>query len=214
VGASVSASVSDYWYYDFGQFAAYWLSFYDFMRTELEQDTSKLDGNEALCLAAGWSVLFWKLAFIGEKPLAIHRNSNGRLHKDGAAAVEYSDGWGVYSLNGIRMKADYILTPAEKLRPETVLQESNVDVRRELIRKIGVERMLAKLPHKILDKRGDYELLSITLSPEVKDARYLKMLNRSIGVWHVEGEPPEINTVEKALNRRNKQWFTDAEILT
>jgi hypothetical protein len=159
-------------------------------------------------------VLFWKLAFIGEKPHAIHRNENGRLHKDGAAAVEYSDGWGVYALNGIRMKSDYILTPAEKLAPETVLQESNVDVRRELIRKIGIERMLSKLPHKVLDKRGDYELLSVTLSPEVRDARYLKMLNKSIGVWHVEGEPPEIDTVEKALNRRNQQWFTDAEVLT
>src|SRR6266576_3216772 len=90
VHASVSASV--YWYYDFGQFIAYWLSFYDFMRMELDQDTSKLDGNEALCLSAGWSVLFWKLAFIGEKPISIHRNNAGRLHKDGAPSVEYSDG--------------------------------------------------------------------------------------------------------------------------
>jgi hypothetical protein len=74
--------------------------------------------------------------------------------------------------------------------------------------------MLSKLPHKSLDKRGDYELLSVTLSPQLKDARYLKMVNPSVGVYHMEGEPPEIDTVEKALNRRNKQWFTDAEILT
>ncbi len=212
VHASVSASV--YWYYDFGQFIAYWLSFYDFMRMELDQDTSKLDGNEALCLSAGWSVLFWKLAFIGEKPISIHRNNAGRLHKDGAPSVEYSDGWGVYALNGIRMKADYVLTPAEQLKPEIVLQETNVDVRRELLRKIGIERMLDKLEHKVLEKRGTYEVLKVKLSEQVNDARYLRMLNPSVGCWHLEGIPAECDTVEKALNWRNNNWQINAEILT
>ena len=73
--------------------------------------------------------------------------------------------------------------------------------------------MLAKLPHKVMDKRGDYEVLSVNF-PGLSDARYLKMINPSIGTFHIEGITRDENTVEKALNKRNQHWFTDAEILT
>ena len=117
-------------------------------------------------------------------------------------------------LNGVRMPADYVETPAEKMSPDTVLREKNADVRRELLRKVGIERMLAKLPHKSMDRRGNYELLSVRLSDQVPDARYLRMLNPSIGVWHLEGVDPECKTVGESLNWRNQQWHDDAEVLT
>jgi hypothetical protein len=83
-----------------------------------------------------------------------------------------------------------------------VLKETNVEVRRELLRKIGVERFLAVAKSKTLHKRGNYELLSIDLSAELPGRRYLKMLNPSIGIWHVEGVPQECKTVEQALHSR------------
>ena len=112
------------------------------------------------------------------------------------------------------MQEKHVMSPAESIRPEDVLAEQNVDVRRELIRKVGIERMLAKLAHKELNVRGDYTLLSVRLSDEVPDARYLKMVNPSVGCFHLEGVAPECNTVEQALNWRNSQWHIDAEILT
>jgi len=213
VRASVSASVRDYWW-GFGQYEASWLSYYDFMSVVLGQETDRLAGNEILCKEAGWSILFWELALLSEKPTQIHRNERGQLHKDGALALAHSDGWGIYALNGVRMKAEHILTPAKDLPPKTILAETNADIRRELIRKVGVERMLVALPHKRMEKRGDYELLSVELSGDLKDARYLKMLNPSIGTWHLEGVAPECDTVEKSLNWRNQNFHTNAEILT
>jgi hypothetical protein len=211
---SVLASVLASWYYyDHGQFAAYWLSFWDFVGVVLGQDVSLLDGNADFCQSAGWSMLFWDYALVSERPKAIHRNGN-QLHKDGGLAVEYSDGWGVYALHGIQMRAEHVLTPANQIKPETVLAEKNVDARRELLRKVGIERMLAKLPHKRLDHRGNYELFSIKLSAQVSDARYLKMTNPSVGVFHLEGVPAECDTVQKSLNWRNQNWHEDAEILT
>ena len=211
---SVSASVSAWYYRDFGQYAAWWLSFYDFMATVLAVDNSPLKGNEMLCSEAGFSLLFWELALVSEKPTAIHRNEQGRLHKDGGPALVHSDGFGVWALNGLRMKPEYIETPAERLAPETVLAETNVDIRRELLRKVGIERMLAKLPHRSLHKRGNYEVLSIRLSEEVTDARYLRMENPSVKCFHLEGIEPGLKTVEEALAWRNQNWHTDAEILT
>jgi hypothetical protein len=95
-----------------------------------------------------------------------------------------------------------------------VLAEQHADVRRELIRMVGVERMLAKLPHKRLDKCGDYELFSINLGNGVTDARYLKMSNPSVSAWHIEGVSPECDTIEKSLNWRNNNWHVNADILT
>jgi len=184
------------------------------MRLVLSIDTSKLNGNTMLCLEAGFSMLFDKVALICEKPVSIYRNSTGQLHRDGSQALSYSDGSGVWALNGVRMQPEYIMTPAEDLTPETVLSETNADIRRELLKKVGIERMLSALPHRQLDKRGDYELLSLRLSDQVPDARYLKMLNPSIGVWHMEGAWPDDDTVEKCLNRRNSNWFTNAEVIT
>lgn len=81
----------------------------------------------------------------------------------------------------------------------------------------GKEQVLlshAVLPNKKLDTVGNYELLSIELSPEIKDARYLKMLNPSIGIFHLEGVDPSCDTVEKSLNWRNENRFANAEVLT
>jgi hypothetical protein len=135
------------------------------------------------------------------------------LHKDGGPALSYPDGFSIWALNGIRVSQQQAETPAEQITPEEVLKETNADIRRELIRKVGVERMLAKLPNQSLDKRDTYEVLRIDF-PGLSDTRYLRMLNPSIGVWHLEGLPQECDTVEKALNWRNNNWHSNAEILT
>jgi hypothetical protein len=93
-------------------------------------------------------------------------------------------------------------TPAEQLDPVHVLQTQNTEQRRELVRKVGIERLLAHLPHSCLDQQDSYTLLDICLSEEVPHARYLKMRNPSIGVWHVEGVHPDCKTVQEALNWR------------
>ena len=94
------------------------------------------------------------------------------------------------------------MTPAEKLNPVEILKEENVDIRRELIRKMGIEMMLAHLPHKSLDKQGDYELLKIDFPGLAQDTWFLKMRNPSIDVFHLEGVERTCNTVEQAINWR------------
>jgi len=51
----------------------------------------------------------------------------------------------------------------------------------------------------------------------VTDARFLKMLNPSVGVWHLEGVERECSTVEQAINWRAgslKVGVWQPEILT
>jgi hypothetical protein len=200
----------------YGQHDANWLGFYEFFKEVcgLDNQTAKLDGLWKIAKGAGWFLPHAKLCWVSERHNSLQRDERGRLHRDGGMALSYPDGWGIFALHGIRMNPEYVLTPAEKIDPQTVLAEPNADQRRELIRKIGVERMLSKLPHKSLNKSGDYQLLSVRLSDEVTDARYLRMLNPSVGVWHLEGVDPSCGTVAEALNWRNQRWHENAEILT
>jgi hypothetical protein len=122
------------------------------------------------------------------------------LHNESGPAVSWENGSKYYFLNGVKMEEKHVLTSPEKLNPKEILSEKNVDVRRELIRKIGIKRMLDVLPYRVLDKRDSYELLDIELSDQVKNSRYLKMVSPSIGVFHLEGV--EGSTVQQALNWR------------
>lgn len=210
---SVGDSVGDSGY---GQHDAGWIGFYDYFLSELglAEQTQKLIGLTLITENAGWFLPHKNLCWVAERHSVLNRNEQGQLHKDGGEALSYPDGFSIYALNGVRMKKCQVMTLAENITPEEVLSETNADIRRELIRKVGVERMLAKLPHKSMDRVGDYELLSVNLGNGATDARYLKMVNPSISCFHMEGVAPECDTVEKSLNWRNSQWFSTAEVLT
>lgn len=92
--------------------------------------------------------------------------------------------------------------PAEDLDPRKITAIANAEVRREFVRKVGIDRICYKLGAKVESKQGDYELLRLDVG-EGQFWTYLKMLNPSIGTWHVEGVPNAINTVQEALNWRN-----------
>ena len=152
--------------------------------------------------ACHWWWPYKGLFLASERHTELHTNDQGQLHNESGMAVKYSDGWGVWALNGVRCDEKHVMTPAERYDIADAMKEENVEIRRELIRRIGVERMLAKLPHRSLDKMGDYELLSVDFPGLVSDARSLKMLNPSIGVWHMEGVERVCKTVQEAINWR------------
>jgi hypothetical protein len=76
---------------------------------------------------------------------------------------------------------------------------------------MGVERLLHDLNTVTLDKQGDYyELVSLDIDSRPRP--YLKMLNPSIGEWHIEGVHPECMTVTSALNWRNQSTETPQQL--
>jgi len=140
-------------------------------------------------------------------PQYIHRNASG-LHKDGGPSLEYADGTRCWALNGVRVPQELAETKAEALDCKKWIQEQNAEVRREFVRKVGVERLMVKLGSKRLDKEEDYELHEIDLGGRTGAWPALKMLNPSIGIWHVEWVDKACKTVREALTWRNQ---SDAE---
>lgn len=166
----------------------------------------------------------------------VRANAARQPHAEGARAIEFADGWGLYALNGVSVPDWLALTPAEHLPPQRVLEIRNGEERREFVRKVGVERICQALGHRVLGRRtyhfaervgpdgailpahsSTYELINLDL----KDGRarpYLKMLNPSVpGVYHLEGVPPDIGSVQEAINwraHRNKKIHWHPEVLT
>jgi len=150
-------------------------------------------------------LLFW---ITNDSVIALTRpviKLNGeQLHSDRGPAVYWPDsGQQYYFLNDVHVPKEIVETPARELDARLMLREQNAQVRREIVRKIGIERICRELGATCLDRQGDYELLLLDL----QDGRlrpYLKMKNPSVGVYHIEGVAPECRTVAAALAWRNQ----------
>lgn len=144
---------------------------------------------------------FDDVCLISQKPTKIIRNERG-LHCNTGPALEYNDGFKIWALNGVVLPEEYVTTPWNKLDPKAILTERNAEIRRELVRKIGIERIIEKLGAEVIDSQGNYDLLLLDIGDNNKRP-YLKMKNPSIGTYHVEGVEPRIRTVKDALIWRN-----------
>lgn len=197
------------------QFWANWFAFYEYMKNELGIEYKNLDKYEIFKACQKYGMVFPldNLCIVCQPPSVINKNKSG-LHCEDGPALSYTGDNEIYALNGVIMEKKHVMTPAHQISSTDILNEKNVEVRRELIRKVGIERLLNELPHKLLDSRGNYELYSIELGEEVKDARYLKMVNPSVQVFHLEGVDPSCNTISEALKWRNNNMFEDADVLT
>ena len=204
LGASLRANET---WSNWGSHEAHWPAYYNFPDAELRKMFSDSERERlglwlTLAEGTGWWEPYQNVVFMCERPAVQLVNERGQLHCEAGPALLCRDGFPVWALNGVRCKEAHVMTPAGKMDGAEIMKEENVEIRRELIRKAGVERMLEKLPHCVLNKQGDYELLSVDFPGLVQDARYLKMLNPSIGVWHMEGVERACKTVQDAINWR------------
>jgi len=151
---------------------------------------------------------FDDICIVSQNPTEIHLNNAGFPHCESGPAVRYQHD-GYYFLNGVNVGKEIVDTPAEKLDPAIILSEKNAEVRREIVRKIGIERVCQKLGAKIIDSGLDYvdspcELIQLEVQGEIQ--KYIKLINPSVaGIYHIEGVPNECQTVKDALNSRKPE---------
>jgi len=190
-------SAVDLAYWGGSLWAAYtaWTDYFSLV-LKINIDRTYLD----LVQSCGVLYTFRKLVVMTERPELISI-SNNRLHNEREAALKYRSGWCLYALNGVVVPDWLVLTRSEEINPRDLLKLANAEQRREFVRKVGIDRICYSLKAKCLDNVGNYELLLLDLG-DGRKRPYLKMLNPSIGTWHVEGVPPGCDTVEKALNFR------------
>jgi len=150
---------------------------------------------------------FDDICFVCKKPTEIHFNENKVLHNDKGASIKYGGDFELYHLNGVLVDKKIVITPSEKITVKQILSEKNVEVRRELLRKVGIDNFIKKSKSKPIEISDDkqYELFKIKIGTD-KYGMYLKMKNPSLeNTYHFEGVSDECNTIEKALAWRDSE---------
>ena len=99
--------------------------------------------------------------------------------------------------------AEFVVVEQDMLtyNPKQIMSVENAEQRMVLLKTYGVEKMLWHLDAKTIDKKDEYELITIRLID--RECEFLKMKNPSTGEFHVEGVKPGITTVNQALAWRS-----------
>lgn len=201
-----------------GQYWIYWQAFYKFG----EKIGAKYSVEDAkmlnVWLEESKQLHVWfpfeNAALISERPIRLSLNDNGAMHNEHEMAIEYSDGWGGYYLNGVRVPEYLVKTPSRDLSMGFFTNEINADVKAEFVRKFGVERMLGI--GTMVDSytkydqeeqpwwwKSEYELWDMKNAFVGLDYQpFLKMLNQTTGIWHLEAVSPQCLDIEDALKER------------
>src|SRR6185312_1369681 len=211
----LSCAIESYRMWQGGNQWSAWDSFLTFFRhvAKLNIDYSKYDHWEQLSLHSGPRIMHPDFCMISDRPIVLTVNERNQPHNVSGPFCKWSDGSALYSLNGVRVPQWVAETPANEITKEQITKETNADVRREIIRKIGTEQLLKVLDYKVIDSMDGYELISF----DIGDGRvrpFLKMQNPSMDLTHVEGIRPDITTVKDAICFRNgiKKYHAPLEL--
>jgi hypothetical protein len=200
--------------YLYGSFDSSYFSFYSYCRDILNIKYKASYAYKIYEKTINFNIIYClkDICIMSENPIEINRNSDGRLHANGKPALRYKN-LNLWRLNGIKVPEYIVKTPKEKLDPRDILKEKNVEVRREGIRKIGIQNCLKELHPVVLDTRDTYELLRINFTDN--NRLYLKMKNPSTGTWHIEAVHPSCTYIKKALAWRDGEMkYEKPEVLT
>jgi len=216
-----------------GQFDAYWVGYYLFCRDVLgvkydEDANRKLELHAQVVRSSGWWYPFESHCFVCERPKNVFWKDLSTdtvidsypmdfdehqivVHRDGGFAVEFPDGSHVAALNGVWVP-DWLATERDSdIDPRRIKELRNVEVRREFVRKVGIERVFQALGGELIDEETfhsetgahHYQLVDLKVEKD-GEWRYLKMENPSLeGTYVLEGVPQECQSVKDALNFRN-----------
>ena len=140
---------------------------------------------------------------------------NGKLHNSKDAAIEFEHGLKLYYLNNVNVPKELVTTDEDKIDILSFIKKyKNVEIRRELLRKVGIDRFVHKTQAQIIDSWLDYELLRLHIPDIFINPIVLKMKNPSIECYHVEGVPSYIKTVQEALTWRCNGFTWNPKQLT
>ena len=95
-----------------------------------------------------------EFVIVSERPVRLERDDRGRLHSTTGAAIQFSDGWGLYYVHGVRVPGHVVLHP-ERMTAALITEERNAEVRRVMVELFGFDRYLVESGAKVLHRDTD-----------------------------------------------------------
>ncbi|AVH72778.1 hypothetical protein NLP_4346 [Nostoc sp. 'Lobaria pulmonaria (5183) cyanobiont'] len=186
-------------------------SVYDFYFKVLnfDYDVKKFQHFQSLIIECGWIFGFEKVAIICDRPLHLRFDNQNRLHAEGEPAIEFTDGYSLYSSHGVTLPEKYGKIHPQQWQSQWLLTEENAELRRVLIQGIGYARICQELQAIELDNWQEYTLLKIDNNVDIEPIYLLKMTCPSTSFIHALRVPPSMNSAREAIRWVN--WGVDSE---
>ncbi len=121
-----------------GQHDAPWLALFE--------SVGRLEGLAGLAetaRTAGWWWPYERLAIVCDRPVELHRDEQGRLHRGDGPALSHSDGFALHAWRGMPIPADFTETLAG-LTAGRIAAEGNAELRRVMLENFGYDRYLTE----------------------------------------------------------------------
>ncbi|MFN6471608.1 MAG: DUF6745 domain-containing protein [Nostoc sp. SerVER01] len=164
---------------------------------------------QSLSRFCGFISLFENFCIVCDRPLHLRFDNQNRLHAEGEPAIEFIDGYSLYSYHGVTLPEKYGKIHPHQWQPQWLLSEKNAELRRVLIQGIGYARICQELQAIELDTWTEYTLLKIDADVDEEPIYLLKMICPSTGFIHALRVPPNINSAREAIRWVN--WGVDSE---
>ena len=131
------------WFFG-GSLFSYWVAWITFAK-EIglkypDKQQKGLNLMATLCKSSFWWYPFKGFCVCSEKPKFIFRE-NGRFHNVTGAAIEFRDGYKLWSIDGMTVTEQIVMMP-ETLTIQQIEDETNVEIRRIMIQRFGEEKYL------------------------------------------------------------------------
>jgi hypothetical protein len=133
-----------------GSYDAAWLAKFAFFG-QCGVDVTALAGHMMVSRAAGQ---WWPLpdvAVLTERPTTVARDATGQVHSSTGPALRYPDGWELYAWHGVWVPRRVVLAP-DSLTVQEILGEPDVDLRRVMIERFGMDRFVHEASAVVLDQ--------------------------------------------------------------
>ena len=155
-----------------GQYDSFLTAARDILGLRLDAH-KKYSAWEQAAIHGGFRVMHEKFCIVCDFPEFIRADENNLPHCETGPSHKWRDGWSLYHWHGVRVPGEWIEN-RDSLDPITVLKCENVEQRAAGVAIIGMERMLDKLDHQIIDSDPDPEhgdLIRVAL-PDLPDPGY------------------------------------------
>jgi hypothetical protein len=188
----------------YGSHDAGWLAFYQFFKQiGFEEVIKPLDGLLELSKGCGWCWCYDTVVIMTEKPTRIELDDQKRLHSEDHPALEYSDGFAIYSWHGVRVDEDIIMRP-ESPTLERAMKETNQEIRRITLERYGWHRVMADLGAVTIHednfgKLVETEKLATLLDGEDPKARFVIVKDASTDRIYALRVDPSMETAQAAV---------------
>ncbi|MEG3840923.1 DUF6745 domain-containing protein [Microcoleus sp. herbarium14] len=164
---------------------------------------------QSLFKECGFILSHEDVCLVCDRPRILCFDSQHRLHAEAEPAIQFADGYSLYSYHGATLPEKYGQIHPNEWQPEWLLEEENAELKRVLIQGIGYDRICSELAAVELDTWQEYTLLKIDTKVDVEPIYLLKMTCPSTGFIHALRVPPDINSAREAIKWVN--WGVDPE---